>query len=341
MNSSLKNILIIGPAWVGDMVMSQVICAGLRARYSDACIDVLAPAVTVKLVQRMPEVSRGILLKQQHGQLGLGYRMGLGKQLAANKYDWAIVTPNSLKSALVPFFADIPRRTGFLGEYRYFLLNDIKLLDKKRLPRMTDRFLALIDQSGNQIIKPRLMVDEQNQARFLSREFPENPLESFLDKRGVPIIGLCPGAEFGDAKKWPEQHYVELGRQLVKQGKRVWIFGSPAEVATGKAIAEAIGEGAVNLAGRTSLLDAIDLLALCERVVTNDSGLMHLAAAIGTPVIALYGSTSPDFTPPLADDARILRLGLDCSPCFKRDCPLGHKDCLNQLHPDQVLAEMP
>lgn len=322
-----QRVLVVGPAWVGDMVMSQVIYSGLRADNPDIEIDILAPRATLSLVQRMSEVNRGILIDQKHGQFGFGYRRALGSRLRENGYDLAIVTPNSLKSALVPFFADIPHRVGFLGEYRYFLLNDIRLLDKRRLPLMTDRFLALIDKSGKEMIRPKLLVDDTNQRRFIE----ENQLDT-----SRPLVGFCPGAEFGDAKKWPEEHYAELGRRIVDSGREVWILGSPADENTGQVIADAIGPGCVNLAGKTSLLDAIDLLALCDRVVTNDSGLMHVAAAVGAPVTAVYGSTSPGFTPPLSSDARIVSLGLDCSPCFKRQCPLGHKNCLNQLLPEQV-----
>ena len=311
--------------------MSQVICSALRRRNSEVVIDMLAPRATLSLASRMPEVNKGILIDQGHGQFGPGYRFSLGRRLRANQYDQAIVIPNSLKSALVPFVAEIPIRTGFLGEYRYFLLNDIRQLDKKRLPRMTDRFLALVGGEGGELIRPKLLVDEKNQ-------------QSVLQQYGLsmerPIIGLCPGAAFGDAKKWPEEHYSELARDLIASGHSVWIFGSSADEATGTIISNLAGSGCVNLAGRTSLPDVIDLLALCEAVVTNDSGLMHVASAVDTKVVALYGSTSPDFTPPLAKNADILRLALDCSPCFKRECPLGHKDCLRKLMPAQVLKAL-
>lgn len=326
-----QRVLIVGPAWVGDMIMSQVIYSVLRAKHADIEIDVLAPQATVTLVRRMAEVNRGILLKQQHGELGLSYRMNLGRQLATEGYDQAIVTPNSFKSALVPFFASIPRRTGFLGEYRYFLLNDIHLLDKRRLPLMTDRLLDLVDTPGTELTRPSLMVDPDNQTAWLEREA--------LEIEGG-VVGFCPGAEFGEAKRWPEQHFIALGRSLVARGQRVWVFGGPADASIGERIAAAIGEGAVNLAGKTTLLDAIDLLALCSSVVTNDSGLMHVAAGVGVRVLALYGSTSPGFTPPLSDQASTISLELACSPCFKRECPLGHKNCLNQLAPERVLEHL-
>ena len=313
------------------MIMSQVIYSALREEYPDIDIDVLAPSATLSLVTRMPEVNRGILIDQAHGQVGLGYRFRLGAELKKNNYDWAIITPNSFKSALVPFAADVPLRTGFLGEYRYFLLNDIKLLDKPRLPLMTDRFLALVGKTSAEMIPPRLGVDKQSQASFLARH------QLATDK---PVIGFCPGAEFGDAKKWPEAHYGALAKQLIDQGYRIWIFGSPADQATGETIVSIAGHDCINLAGETSILEAIDLLAICQTVVSNDSGLMHIAAAVGTRVVAIYGSTSPGFTPPISEEAHIVSRTLDCSPCFKRTCPLGHKDCLNKLMPEQVLEQL-
>ncbi|MDC0068430.1 lipopolysaccharide heptosyltransferase II [Gammaproteobacteria bacterium] len=330
MSRQPQRVLVVAPAWVGDMVMSQVIYSALREEYPAIEIDVLAPSATLPLVKRMAEVNRGILIDQAHGQVGLGYRFRLGAELEKNNYDWAIITPNSLKSALVPFAADVPLRTGFLGEYRYFLLNDIKLLDKHRLPLMTDRFLALVGKTSAEIVPPQLGVDQESQSLFLERH------QLAGDK---PVIGFCPGAEFGDAKKWPEAHYGALAKQLIGRGYRIWIFGSPADQAIGEMIAGLAGQDCINLAGKTSILEAIDLLAVCQTVVSNDSGLMHVAAAVGTRVVAIYGSTSPGFTPPISEEARIVSLALDCSPCFKRTCPLKHKDCLNKLMPEQVLEQ--
>ena len=313
------------------MIMSQVIYSALLEQYPNINIDVLAPSATLPLLTRMPEVNRGILIDQTHGQVGLSYRFRLGAELGGNNYEWAIVTPNSLKSALVPFAAGIPLRTGFLGEYRYFLLNDINLLNKARQPLMTDRFLALVGKTPAEMIPPRLCVDLDSQAAFLGRH------RLATDK---PVIGFCPGAEFGDAKKWPEAHYGALAKQLIDQGYRIWIFGAPADQATGEFIVSIAGKDCINLAGQTSILEALDLLAICQTVVSNDSGLMHVAAAVGTRVVAIYGSTSPAFTPPISETAHIVSRGLDCSPCFKRTCPLGHKNCLNKLMPEQVLERL-
>ena len=308
--------------------MSQVIYSALREKYPDLIIHVLAPSTTLPLITRMPEVDRGILIDQSHGELGLAYRFRLGSRLKKNNYDWSIVTPNSFKAALVPLIAGAQLRTGFLGEYRYLLLNDIKLLDKSQLPLMTDRFRALVNDNSSEMISPRLTVDKEAQLAFLNNHGLST------DK---PIVGFCPGAEFGDAKKWPEEHYAELASLLIKRGYSVWIMGSSTDLFIGDVIASGAGDGCVYLAGNTTIPEAIDLLALCQSVVTNDSGLMHVAAAVGTKVIAIYGSTSPEFTPPIIENSQTLSLELGCSPCFKRICPLGHKNCLNLLMPEQVL----
>ena len=311
--------------------MSQVIYSALREKYPDLIIHVLAPSTTLPLTTRMPEVDQGILIDQGHGELGLGYRFHLGSRLKKNNYDWSIVTPNSFKAALVPLIAGAQLRTGFLGEYRYLLLNDIKLLDKSQLPLMTDRFLALVSDNSSEMISPRLTVDKEAQLAFLNNHGLS------IDK---PIVGFCPGAEFGDAKKWPEEHYAELASLLIKRGYSVWIMGSSTDLFIGDVIASGAGDGCVNLAGKTTIPEAIDLLALCQSVVTNDSGLMHVAAALSRPLIALFGSSSPEYTPPLSDKAKVLTRALPCSPCFKRVCPLGHTNCLKDITVDEVFINI-
>lgn len=330
-----ERILVVGPSWVGDMVMSQVLYKQLRKRWSDCEIDVLAPPASLPMVSRMAEVNRGIKFELAHGELGLGKRFAFGEALKKNQYTRSITLPNSLKSALVPFAAEIPIRTGFRGEYRYFLINDMRLLSKYRLPKMIDRFGVLGTKEGNeapeQIDWPSLFIDDENQTQLI---------EKFGLSLDQPILGLCPGAEFGDAKKWPTTHYSELSRIALGKGYQVWIFGGSADVETATEIA-AGRDGIVNLAGQTSLLDAVDLLGLCRQVVSNDSGLMHIAAAVGVHTTVIYGSTSPGFTPPLTDKLDIVSLDLECSPCFKRVCPLSHKNCLIDLSADLIpLAEV-
>jgi heptosyltransferase-2 len=330
-----ERILVVGPSWVGDMIMSQVLYKLLRQRWPACEIDVLAPPAAVPLVARMAEVNRGIRFDMAHGELALGKRIAFGESLKKNRYTRAIVLPNSLKSAIVPFAAEIPIRTGFRGEYRYFLINDMRLLSKRRLPKMIDRFAALATKPGKDsppVPYPELIIDQAN-------------LDSLLGQLGLsidrPVMGLCPGAEFGDAKQWPAAHFASLARRAIAKGFQVWIFGGKNDASCAAEIQSEAGEHCHNLAGKTSLLDAIDLLSACHQVVSNDSGLMHIAAAVGVHTTVVYGSTSPDFTPPLTDSLDIVSLNLKCSPCFKRVCPLKHKNCLNQLSPELIPIQQP
>lgn len=327
-----RRILIVGPAWVGDMVMAQVLFRLLKAQDPFCQIDVVAPAWSRPLLVRMPEIRRAIDLPFEHGEFAFGRRRALGLSLREEQYDQAIVLPNSWKSALIPFYAKIGKRTGWRGEMRYGLLNDIRLLDKSQLPLMIERFAALAVSRHSPLPErlpwPELRVDPASiEASLSALSLPRN------DR---PILALCPGAEFGPSKRWPERHYATVARHYLQLDWRVWLFGSKNDQKICDAIVQRTGES-VNLAGRTSLSQAIDLLSLATQVVSNDSGLMHIAAALGRPLVVPYGSSSPRFTPPLTHEVRILRQGLDCSPCFKRECPLTHMNCLNELLPATVL----
>ncbi len=328
-------ILIVGPAWIGDMVMAQSLCITLKRRFPDCEIDVLAPAWSKPLLARMPEVHAAHVMPLDHGEFGFGARRRLGR-LLRGRYDQAIVLPRSWKSALVPFFARIPQRTGYRGEWRYGLINDMRALDKTRLTRTVQRFVALglardAPLPPADIPRPQLRVDAQNQSALL------NKLALNSD---IPIVALMPGAEYGPSKRWPVDRYGELAKRLIASGKQVWVFGSAREQSLGEEITRIAGKSVVNLCGSTRLEDVADLLPLAETAVTNDSGLMHIATAVGVKLVAIYGSSSPDYTPPLTDKAEIVYLRLDCSPCFQRECPLGHTNCLNQITVDMVQQRM-
>lgn len=328
-------ILVVGPAWVGDMVMAQALYKLLRRREPDVAIDVLAPAWSLPLLGRMPEVRQGIELKAGHGELALSARRALGRSLAG-RYGRAIVLPRSFKSALVPWFARIPRRTGFRGEWRFGLINDRRRFDERRLDQTVKRFLALgLDEDETELPpppEPRLATVEASRAAVVQR--------LGLATDGA-IVALMPGAEYGPAKQWPPEYFAALAARLAERGVHVWILGSAKEAALGSSIVAAARSTQVqNLCGRTDLVDAVDLLALTSAAVSNDSGLMHVAAAVGTAVVALYGSSTPDFTPPLTARASVHYRRLDCSPCFARDCPLGHRDCLRGIEVAAVAASV-
>lgn len=330
--NDVPRLLVVGPSWVGDMVIAHSLYQILHARDPSAAIDVLAPRWSLPLLERMPEVRRGIDLPAAHGELALGKRRRLGKSLHEARYSQAIVLPRSLKAALVPFFAGIPRRTGFLGEYRFGLINDVRPFDAQVLDQTVKRIVALgaIDAASPlpPIREPRLMPDATNRDALLRKHG--------LD-RGGPLVALMPGAEYGPAKQWPAGRFRSLAAKLAQADYRVCVLGSATEESLGSEVA---GDSASvrNLCGRTSLPDAIDLLSAAAVAISNDSGLMHVAAAVGCHVIGIYGSSSPRFTPPLTSRRTILHLGLSCSPCFERTCPLGHSDCLTGIGTDEVLA---
>jgi heptosyltransferase-2 len=333
----MTKALIVAPAWVGDMVMAQSLVAALRARPDMVTVDLLAPPWTAPLGARMPGVGRVHVIETRHGRLDVAMRYRVGRSLKPDGYDLAVVLPGSLKSAIPPWSAGIPRRRGYRGEWRYGLLNDVRTLDKSRLKRTIDRFVALSAPRGEPApatVPPALAFDMGRGRDTADR------LRLELDRR---VIALCPGAEYGPAKQWPAAHFAALAEMLAERGFRTWIFGSAKDATIGETIIELARVRnrqavPVNLAGRTQLIEAIDLMSLTHSVVTNDSGLMHVAAAIGKPLVALYGSTTPEMTPPLGPVVEIVERQLPCRPCFQRTCPLGHLDCLNLIAAKDVAA---
>jgi heptosyltransferase II len=311
-------ILVIGPAWVGDMVMAQSLFRVLIARNPGATIDVVAPAWSGPLLARMPEVRRAIVLDAK--------RWRLGRSLRAEAYDQAIILPRSAKSALVPFFSGAKLRTGYRSELRSLLLTDARHPERKRLDQTVKRFVALGLGAGEPLPaplpNPTLRVDERNRAAVLAR--------LGLDT-SQPVIALLPGAAYGPAKQWPIGNFAEVAQAVLASGAAVWVLGSSAERELGQLVVDIAGDRVRNLCGETLLEDTVDLLSVARAAVTNDSGLMHVAAAAGTRVIAVYGSSSPAYTPPLTERATVHYLGLECSPCFQRECPLGHLRCLREI----------
>ncbi|MDX7986395.1 ADP-heptose--LPS heptosyltransferase RfaF [Xenorhabdus sp. 12] len=337
-------ILVIGPSWVGDMMMSQSLYRTLKALYPNAEIDVMAPAWCRPLLAKMPEVNQALAMPLGHGVLALGERRRLGVTLRESKYDRAYVLPNSFKSALVPFFANIPLRTGWRGEMRYGLLNDVRILNKSAFPLMVQRYAALAyegkkirgaEDLPQPLLWPQLSVNDEEIAESTTAF-------NIADHR--PIIGFCPGAEFGPAKRWPHYHYAALAEQLIAQGYQILLFGSAKDNQAGEDIRALLGDDAreecLNLAGKTSLEQAVNIIAACDAIVTNDSGLMHIAAALNRPLVALYGPSSPDFTPPLSDKAEVIRLITGYHKIRKGDHDGGYHQSLIDIQPEMVLASL-
>ncbi|GHU17708.1 lipopolysaccharide heptosyltransferase II [Betaproteobacteria bacterium] len=325
--------LIVAPAWIGDTVMAQPLFMRLHRKIPGLRLDALAPSWVAPVLRRMPEIAEIIENPFAHGELALGRRFQFGRQLARRNYRQAYVLPNSAKSALLLFFAGIPERIGFTGEARYGLLNRRHTLDKDALPRMVERFAQLAQAPGSPLERPveppRLISSTEQRSETLGALGIEQPRR---------IAAFCPGAEYGPAKRWPARHFAALADALAERGYAIWLFGSSKDRTTGEEIIRLAARAKPrNFCGETTLAQAIDLIAAADFIVCNDSGLMHIAAALGKPLVAVYGSSSPGFTPPLSDRATVISLKLDCSPCFKRECPPGHLDCLNKLNPQCVL----
>lgn len=320
------------------MVMAQSLFMTLKDAYPACRIDVLAPAWSLPLLERMPEIAKRIVNPLQHGEFNLMARFKLGRGLQAENYDQAIILPNAWKAALIPFFAKIPKRTGFIGECRWGLLNDARKLDKHKLTMTVQRFVAL-----------GLAYDAPQPPEFKQPFIPANTIgqAAVIQKFGLTmdskILALCPGAEYGPSKRWPAEYFANVAQAKIGQGWQVWLLGSDKDKEAAEAIATLTDNQCRNFIGLTTLTEAVDLLSLSNTVVANDSGLMHLAAALGKKIIAIYGSTPPDFAPPLSDSAQSVSLHLPCSPCRKRVCPLypvGHPDhtqCLTGIRPEQIL----
>lgn len=322
--------LLIAPQWIGDAVMSQPLVGRLAARGDEVTVAALPWVAPV--YRAMPQVREVVELPFAHGRLDWSARRRVAATLRG-RFDSAYVLPNSIKSALIPFFAGIPRRIGYQGEGRPLLLN-------QRLPNPGGRppmvaFYAALAGGPAATDAPRLQFD----AATLHR------VTAAANVAPQGYWAFAPGAEYGPAKCWPASHYAELARSLhAAHGLPVLLLGSGKEVALCEEIAAAAPGACRVLAGQTSLLDAMALIAASRGVVSNDSGLMHVAAAFGIPQVAVFGSTSPEHTPPLNERARVIwlkdELQLDCAPCFERTCRFGHTRCLTGVGAERVEAAL-
>lgn len=317
------------------MVMAQSLFIALKQREPDIKIDVVAPDWSLPLIARMPEVRQGIGLSIGHGELKLKQRLQAGRALRNIAYRQAIVLPRSLKAALLPFFARVPVRTGYRGEHRYGLINDVRKMPAV-LDQTVKRFVALGLPAGTvpgadfgeSCPRPRLNVDIANQAARM---------EALRLDANTPAVSIMPGAEYGPAKQWPAESYAGLVARLADRGVQAWLLGSAKDRPVADKIVQLAGGQGVNLCGQTSLPDAVDLIAHTRLAISNDSGLMHIAAAVDRPLVAIYGSSSPSYTPPLSERAVVMYRGIECSPCFQRQCPYGHYRCLKEISIDDVL----
>ncbi len=324
-------ILIVPYMWIGDFVRCHSVVKLLNTRFPDRPVDMLATTLCAPLADYMPGLRQAIVVDLPRSRLALAEQFALGKRLKQEGYGTALVMPRTWKSTLAPFLAGIPERTGFAGEARFFLLNDVRF-GERALPRMVDRCAALALPNGAELPQqwpvPQLIV-------------PGDDVEAWRKKRGLnadarPVVALAPGA-VGPSKRWPSAAYAQLARRLMADGLAVWVLGGPDE--KGLAAEIVANTPARDLTGH-DLRDAILALAAASAAVSNDSGLLHVAAALGTPSIGVFGPTSPWHWAPLNPLAGTIETTteLPCRPCHKPVCRLVHHRCMRDIPPEQVLA---
>jgi heptosyltransferase-2 len=322
-------ILIIPYMWIGDFVRCHTVVRLLRQRWPTAPVDVLTTSMVAPLLDYMPGVRKGIVADLPRKRLALNQHHALARRLRAENYDHALVMPRTWKAAVAPFLAGIPRRTGFVGEGRFGLINDLRF-GERRLPRMADRCAVLALAKGERAPPvwplPELEVPAAECANWRQR--------LGLAADGRPVVALAPGA-VGPSKRWPGASYAELARRLRAEGHWVWVIGGPNEK---ELAAEIVDRGQIRDLTGPDLRNAILALAAADLAVSNDSGLLHVAAALGTPAIGIFGPTSAWHWAPLNPIAAVVETTdeLACRPCHKPVCQLGHHRCMREISVDRV-----
>jgi heptosyltransferase-2 len=341
----MHGILIIAPNWIGDAVMTQPLLASLKKQYPEANIDVLASTWVAPIYRACSEVHEVIEAKFEHKQLQWGLRKQLAKELAIKKYQACFVLPNSLKSALIPWLANIPFRVGYRGELRFGLINlSLDNPSKVNRPPMVEHYLALSQLLNEEQFASTAsnLVPKLNVSATANQSVQTKLLNAKVDPANIYV--MCPGAEYGPTKRWPTSHFAQLAQKLIASNphSQIILLGSKGDHALAQEIQSQAKQNSHihNWCGDTSLDEAIALIGMGKAVISNDSGLMHIAAALRTPQVAIFGSSDPAHTPPLSDKAKVIWLNLPCSPCHKRECPLSHLKCLNDILPEQVFATL-
>jgi heptosyltransferase-2 len=323
---SNNKVLVVAPAWIGDLIISSAFINALKKSHRDLQIDLLVNENLSDIAMLFPNVTNIIISKTTHGKLSFFYRLQLGFKLRRNNYSKSYILTNSFKSAIIPFIAGIKDRISYLGEYRYGLVNRvIKKIDRKK--GMVNRYLNILNNEYTTDLQPSFNINDSH--KKIEEKYSINK----------KYIVICPDAEYGPAKKWPVQNWVNLACNLITNYQVVFVG---LDTSIKNKINSLESTNIINLIGKTSLKDVVEVLSNAKCVVSNDSGLMHLSSAVDVPIVGIYGSSSPKYTPPLckATKHEIIYKNLDCSPCFKRECPLGHTNCLNDITVDTVLTSI-
>ncbi len=342
MNKKLSNkYLIIAPSWLGDLIMSQSLLKELKKQDPNCTIDVYAPKYTMPILDRMEEISGKLINPFDHGTFDLKERFKEGRKLAKNNYDTVIVLPNSLKSALIALFSKVKDRRGFKGESRYFILNNMRC-NKNDFPLMVQRYVALAFDKN--IVKTAKDLPEFSYPKLTVNKPDEEKLKELGLDFSRPALVLGCGANYGPAKLWPVEYFAKISSLWIKQGGSVIGLGSKKDIPTVQQIFSNIEDEYkpffTDIAGKTNLTEALDIVGQCTAAVCNDSGLMHTVAAADIPQVCIFGSTSTNYTPPLSDKAICVESDEPCHPCFNRTCKYGHYNCLKKIAPEYVFEKL-
>jgi len=324
-----RPILIVPYMWIGDFVRCHSVVKLLKVRYPSRPIDVLSTTLCAPLVDYMPELRQAIVVDLPRKRLAYAEHAALAQRLKRERYGTALVMPRTWKAALAPFLAGIPERVGWFGEWRFGLINDLRRGERAR-PRMIDQCAALALPAN---------APQRTDWPLPELRVPGTEVAGWRDRMGLhgPAVALAPGA-VGPSKRWPVYSYAEVARQLAADGVGVWVLGGPGEKSLAAQIVAEAGAGVHDLTG-TDLRNAIIALAAAQVAISNDSGLLHVAAALGTPSIGIFGPTSAWHWAPLnpLEAALQLETPLDCQPCHKPICRRGHHRCMREIAPARVL----
>ena len=337
----MNRILIIAPNWIGDAVMSQPLWANLKACFPQSTIDVLASPWVAPIYRACSEVNDVLEIAIEHKRLQWNLRKSVAQKLQEKQYGVCFVLPNSLKSALIPWLANIPFRMGYRGELRYGLINfALPNPSKTNRPPMVEHYLALSSLLEPNIPTPETIsrTPQLNVSPFAQKSIRAKLAADSIHENAIYVF--CPGAEYGPTKRWPTKHFAVLANTVLTADPtaHIILLGSKTDHLLGEEVLIGTNHSQHihNWCGATSLDEAIALIAACKILVSNDSGLMHIGAALKIPQVAIFGSSDPHHTPPLSTRAKIISLNMPCSPCHKRECPLGHLQCLNNILPQDV-----
>lgn len=334
----MSHILLIAPHWIGDAVMSLPLISLLRSKLPNSNIDVLCTPWVAPIYRACPEIQAVTQVDFQHGVLQWNLRYSTAQMLKKQGYDIALVLPNSFKSALIPWLAKIPLRIGYQGEWRLGLINaSLPNPSRKLRMPMALHYAKLLDRLPGAAVS---LHDLPNPRLCLTPSLQQWAKSQINEIGGNPYYVFAPGAEYGPAKRWPTSHFAQLANQILEQdaSSQILILGSQSDRILGEEIVLQTHQAnrIHNWCGQIALDQSMALIAQCKSLISNDSGLMHIGAALSIPQIAIFGSSNPKHTPPLSDRAQTIWLQLGCSPCYQRNCPLGHLHCLNHIEAKQV-----